>query len=113
MKNEVKCTRCGNNIKLDPSKLSNVISCPHCHKKMVLDLKSNRYLKAFRYLVVVLVCGLLLFGMSKIETKMYGIIFVCLSIAIGMALVADKLCLWLVYKTVGLSYIEQISRKGK
>lgn len=113
MKNEVKCTRCGKQFRLDSKNLSNVVSCPHCHKKMILDIRSNRYLKAFRYLVVALVCGLLLFGMSKIETKMYGIIFVCLSIAIGMAIVADKLCLWLVYKTAGLSYVEYVPKKGK
>ena len=36
---KVKCFKCGTVYELDIKHISNLVSCPHCHKKMELDKK--------------------------------------------------------------------------
>lgn len=103
MKNIVKCYRCGKEIKLDSKNLNILIRCPHCHAKMVLDQRSKRYLKYFRYLVVILACAFILFGLKYAEINL-AISLVTLSLAIAIAMVADRICLFIEYYVTGLSY---------
>lgn len=106
MKNEVKCYRCGKDIKLDSKNLSLSVACPHCHAKMVLDLRSKRYLKYFRYTVVLIACVFIMFGLNYVKTNL-AISLVTLSLAIAIALVADRICLFIEYYITGLSYTKE------
>ena len=106
MKNEVKCYRCGKETKLDSKNLKLYVTCPHCHAKMVLDQRSKRYLKYFRYLVVILACTFIMFGLKYTKINL-AIGLVTLSLAIAIAMVADRICLFLEYYVTGLSYTRE------
>ena len=111
MKSDVKCYRCGTKIDVNYKNIGIITKCPHCNAKMTLDKKSYRTLRIVRYLVVLLACLFIVFGLSKLNSKEYALTFICLSIALAFGLVADRLCLWLEYKIFGLKYVEYISSK--
>lgn len=106
MKNVVKCYRCGKEIKLNPKSLSIAISCPHCHGKMVLNQKYKRYLKYLRYFVVLIACLFIMFGLKYVKTNLF-ISFMTLSLSLALAMVVDRLCLYLEYIIIGLKYNEE------
>ena len=104
MKNDVKCYRCGTPIVLNNKTIGEVVTCPHCQGKMSLDKKTNRWYKVYRYVFILLVSLLLIFGLFQVTTNFIILILACILISFFISSVADGVALWLTYKTVGLSY---------
>ena len=113
MKTKIKCYRCGTEIPVNYKNMSAIMTCPHCKGKMTYDVTTYRKLKLVRYFVVLLVALLLLFGMHQVETGNYAILLIFMSIAISLACVADKACLWLCDFIFGLHYEELKTKKKK
>lgn len=104
MKNELKCYRCGTKIDIDRKKLSDTVTCPHCNGKMTLDKKTNRWVKVFRVLFIILGSFILLLTISRVTSSTTVLILATVGLALLVSLVADTASLWLAYITVGLRY---------
>ncbi len=112
MQKEIKCYKCGTNIPLNYKNMSSIITCPHCKKKMTYDINTYKKLRITRYFVVLLVALMLIFGMNQFDNGNYVLLFVLVSVALALAFVADKACLYLCNLIFGLKYEEYI-KKGK
>ena len=112
MKNKkVSCYRCGKEYPLTYKNIAQVIECAHCHGKMVLDDQSQRKVKYVRYFFVAIIVVALMLLVKKfmsMENVLY--LFIVVSIAIVIALVADKLCLYLASVIFKLNYVEYVKK---
>lgn len=107
MKNNVKCYRCGKQHVFDWRHLEEEIECSHCHSKMKLSGKCEKRLKMMRYITVLVVALVISFGLSTFtKSNSITIIIVILFVSLLMAMVIDRVCLWLVYTIYGLEYEE-------
>ena len=110
----IKCSRCGNDIKIEKTK--QIVSCGHCNLKMKIDLKSQKRFKLVRYLFMLIICILIALGMNLVSKNNYVILLFTLMAALLLANYADRLCLILTDVIFGLTYekyIEEDRKKGK
>lgn len=107
MTKEIKCYRCGKVHNLNYKTIKQTICCTHCRAHMTFDLKSIRKLKTMRYLFVILIVGILMFGLQQIEgINSYMVLIVTCMCAVVLSLYSDKLCLFATYKFMNVNYIE-------
>ncbi len=106
MKTEVRCYKCGKEYRLTTKTIHEHISCDHCHSHMRITRATEKKFQVMRYLLVFLVCMALAFGISMFEKRNYIVLLLVFSTAMAVALIADKIGLWLTWKIFGLEYEE-------
>ena len=115
MKSIIKCYRCGKDYDLKYKDVKEVISCSHCHQKMRFDAKTKRHFKIVRYLVVLIVCLGMAYGMSLVSQNNYVMLLVSVAAGVVFAGYSDQACTRIVDRTFGISYEEYhpqtVSRK--
>ncbi|MCH3962220.1 MAG: hypothetical protein LKE48_08860 [Solobacterium sp.] len=106
-KNHVKCYRCGTEFTItDPHQIKRAV-CPHCHAKMDLDYTSYKNFRMSRYFVLVFVAALIGLGFHEIDANNnYIPVIIIASLVLLMSKHIDDICLWLVFKIVGLTYVD-------
>lgn len=111
-KNRVKCPRCGTEYDLTIEKIFKGVSCPHCNKKMMMDNKTKKRLKLFRYIFVCAICLIVMFSVKESLEKStaFGLLLVIALLAVMYTLsqYADRLCGRILFHTFGFSYVEYI-----
>lgn len=116
-KNSVKCPRCGREYDLTIEKVFKGVSCPHCNKKMMMDTKTKKRLKLFRYIFVCAISIAVMFSAKEaLETSMaFGILLVMALLAVMYTLsqYADRLCGRLLFHTFGFTYTEYVEIENK
>lgn len=116
-KNYVKCPRCGTEYELTIKKVFSGVSCPHCNKKMMMDAKTKKRLKFFRYILVFAICIAVMFSVKEAleESTAFGLLAVMALLAVMYTLsqYADKLCARLLFYTFGLNYVEYVENNNK
>ncbi len=116
-KNYIKCPRCGTEYELTIKKVFSGVSCPHCNKKMMMDDKTKKRLKFFRYIIVFVICIAVMFSVKEAleESTVFGLLAVITLLAVMYALsqYADKLCGRILFYTFGLNYVEYVENNNK
>lgn len=116
-KNSVKCPRCGTEYDLTIEKVFKGVSCPHCNKKMMMDNKTKKRLKLFRYILVCAICVAVMFSVKEglEESTAFGLLLVIALLAVMYTLsqYADKLCGRILFHTFGLNYVEYVENEDK
>lgn len=116
-KNSVKCPRCGTEYDLTIEKIFKGVSCPHCNKKMMMDTKTKKRLKLFRYIIVCGVCIAVMFSVKDALEKStaFGLLLVIALLAVMYTLsqYADRLCGRLLFHTFGFGYVEYVEEEKK
>ena len=108
----IKCPRCGKTRTISFKQYKEILECEHCHQKMILDGKSLRKLKYLRMGIVILICGLLMWGLSMLGTvSSYLAIIIACSITLLFAQFSDGICLGLTAKFLGVNYVSFIPQK--
>jgi len=117
MKETVKCSRCGKEFDFRGKKVSEMISCDHCHLQMKISEKTQKHFKLVRYLFLFGVCLVIAFGMNAVTQNNYLLLLATLFVAMFLSSFADHLCLYLTDKIFGLQYEAyqpvKISKKEK
>lgn len=116
-KNRVKCPRCGTEYDLTIQKIFKGVSCPHCNKKMMMDTKTKKRLKLFRYIIVCVVCVAVMFSVKDALEKStaFGLLLVIALLAVMYTLsqYADRLCGRILFYTFGFNYVEYVEEEKK
>lgn len=114
-KNSVKCPRCGREYQFTIKQVFEGVNCPHCKMKMMLDKKSKRRLRIFRYIVVFAICAGAMLAIQDTLEKNYviGMLLVIglLALMYLFSQYADRLCGRIVYHTFGLQYVEYVEEQ--
>lgn len=113
MKNEVKCYRCGTSYKLAFKTVDQEVKCPHCQGIMTLDKKSKTWFNVYKYLFILLVSLVLVTVVNLFTSSMIILLLTAFLIAFLVVMAADKVGLWMLYLTVGASYMHIETDKEK
>ena len=116
-KNSVKCPRCGTEYDLTIDKVFKGVSCPHCNKKMMMDVKTKKRLKLFRYILVFGICIAVMFSVKDALEKStaFGLLLVMALLAVmyTVSQYADRLCGRILFYTFGFNYVEYVQEEKK
>lgn len=120
MKNiKIKCYKCKTENEITSKNISRIITCKHCHKKMILDKKSLRKLAFVRYgmllvltLVVTLLYSYLLTNGAGFLAMLPLIVF--MGVVMLFADEIDKVALRILFSlTKNINYIEYVEKAKK
>lgn len=101
------CPRCGKQWSIGVKEAHKLIECPHCHKQMCTDTKTQRKMKYTRYFFMLVLALLFSFAMKEF-TDNNNIIFIgsVLVFSLYMASISDELCRKLAFWIFKFSYID-------
>ena len=103
-KNTVICPKCGTSFPV-PSPLRKSVSCPHCHKKLVLSFASERHLRYMRYFIVFVIACFFGWGIWMINVREnYFPLLITAVLSLWFSYVSDQFSLWALYRMKGLAY---------
>ncbi|MGI6607696.1 MAG: hypothetical protein ACOX1F_01770 [Erysipelotrichaceae bacterium] len=107
MNREIKCYKCGKPHQLNYKTVRQNIVCSHCKSVMTFDFPTIRKLKLIRYVIVAVVVGIILFGLSRLEnTTSYMMTILTCIIATAFALMSEQLCLYITVFLLNGNYVE-------
>lgn len=104
----VKCPRCGKENEVTVKDLKKIVECSHCHKKMCLDVKSQRKIKYVRYFIMLIIAIGFAYSMQKFTagTSGYLIIIAYLAFLFLIMNYIDDWCLKLAFLLFKLNFMD-------
>ena len=104
----VKCPRCGKENEVTIKNLNKVVECSHCHKKMCLDVKSQRKIKWVRYFIMLIIAIGFAYSMQSFTTGTTGYLIIIGYLAFLFLIMnfIDDWCLKLGFLLFDLTYMD-------
>ena len=103
-----KCPKCGKENEVTVKSVKKLIECSHCHKKMCLDVKSQRKIKYVRYFVMLIIAIGFAYSMEQFTkgTTGYLILIAYIAFVFMISRYIDDWCLKLGFLLFNLNYMD-------
>lgn len=103
-----KCPKCGKENEVTIKNLKKLVECSHCHKKMCLDVRSQRILKWVRYFIMLIIAIGFAYSMQSFTTGKTGYLIIIAYLAFLFLIMnfIDDWCLKLGFLLFKLNYMD-------